>query len=47
MIDLEILAVGLLVGLVLGWCGKSARDQDAPRRRINRVIRRSKRGNNR
>lgn len=46
MTDLEILVISLLIGLLLGWCGKSARDQDAPIRRYKRLIRRAKRGQN-
>jgi len=48
MSDLGILLTGLVIGVLLGWCGKSARDQDADKRRINRAIkqslRRAKRG---
>ena len=44
MTDLEILVIGLLIGLSLGWCGRSARIQDSEKRRVRRMIRRSRHG---
>lgn len=51
MTDLEIMITGLVIGALLGWCGKSARDANSDDRRYRRIIRKrvreAKRGRDR